>query len=68
MTSSSSSSSSIVTASLNVSSLEKTISDLAVAMELLLGHTVEFGTLRISWAVCKKCSVLVILGTVWGTL
>jgi hypothetical protein len=51
MSSSSSSSPSTTTASLNASSLEKTISDLAVAVEFLLGHTVEFGTSRISWVV-----------------
>jgi hypothetical protein len=31
----------------NAPSLEKTVSDPALVVELLLGHTVEFGTSRI---------------------
>jgi hypothetical protein len=47
MSSSSSSSPSAVTASSNAPSLEKTISDPKATVELLPGHTVEFGTSRI---------------------
>jgi hypothetical protein len=66
--SSSSLSPSAATALSNVSSSDKTVSDLVAAVELLQGHTVEFGTSRNFWAACKKSSVWVILGTVWGAL
>jgi 5-methylcytosine-specific restriction endonuclease McrA len=47
MSSSSSSSPSVVTASPNTPSSEKTISDLTTVVELLPDHTIEFGTSRI---------------------
>jgi hypothetical protein len=47
MSSSSSSSPSMATASSSVPSSEKTVSDPAAVVELILGHTFEFGTSRI---------------------
>jgi hypothetical protein len=66
--SSSSSSSFAATAPSSTLSSDKTVSDSVVVVELLPGHTMEFGMLRIYSDHVHEMQRLGILGMLWGAL